>query len=273
MNDVAAMTRLIEALRPWSTNVVIIGGWAHRLHRLHPDATPPAYQPIVTLDADVALEASAQLSGNIGDALKTAGFNENFSSDQRPPISRYTLGTKDESSGFYAEFLTPLRGSGVRRNGTDDATMAMNGITAQKLRDLDVLLVAPWTLHLEPGGEFGVQQSTTVRVTNPVSFIAQKLLIHAQRRRPKKAQDVLYINDTLELFARRMDDLRSYWINHVRPSLTSTQTQNIEQARADIFESTTDTIRAAALISPIRRLSTHEIQQRCSLVLSELLAE
>ena len=28
--------RLIEALHPWLDQVVVIGGWAHRLYRLHP---------------------------------------------------------------------------------------------------------------------------------------------------------------------------------------------------------------------------------------------
>jgi hypothetical protein len=34
--DVQNFNRLIEALRPWLDDIVIAGGWAHRLHRHHP---------------------------------------------------------------------------------------------------------------------------------------------------------------------------------------------------------------------------------------------
>ena len=154
MDDVASMARLIDALRPWRDSVVIVGGWAHRLHRLHPDATLPTYKPIVTLDADFAFQSSAHLTGNIGEALKASRFNEQLSSEHVPPIARYSLGDEHEDGAFYAEFLTPLRGSGIGRGGRDDATVAAAGITAQKLRYLDVLLVAPWLLLLEPGEPF-----------------------------------------------------------------------------------------------------------------------
>jgi hypothetical protein len=46
-----------------------------------------------------------------------------------------------EGEGFYAEFLTPLVGSGIKRGGKPDATLAKAGITAQKIRHLDILLV------------------------------------------------------------------------------------------------------------------------------------
>jgi hypothetical protein len=52
------------------------------------------------------------------------------------------------------------------------------------------------------GGEtpMPVEGSVELVVPNPVSFIVQKLLIHKRRDDNKKAQDVLYIHDSLELF-------------------------------------------------------------------------
>ena len=47
--------RLVDALDPWIDRVVIIGGWAHRLYRLHPLAQPLDYEPLGTFDADVAV--------------------------------------------------------------------------------------------------------------------------------------------------------------------------------------------------------------------------
>ena len=34
--EFASFARLVESLRPWLDQVVVIGGWAHRLYRLHP---------------------------------------------------------------------------------------------------------------------------------------------------------------------------------------------------------------------------------------------
>ena len=49
--------RLVAALEPWLDHVVIIGGWAHQLYRLHPHAQELTYSPLTTLDADVAVPA------------------------------------------------------------------------------------------------------------------------------------------------------------------------------------------------------------------------
>lgn len=268
MNDEAALARLIEAMRPWSNQMVFIGGWAHRLHRFHPDATVPSYQPIVTRDVDVAFDASRGMTGNIDNALKEAGFQETLSGEHTPPVSHYTLG--DENKGFYVEFLAPLKGSGVRRDGSDDATIAAAGVSAQKLRHLDVLLVAPWNLALTANEGIPVSETATVLVANPVSYMAQKLLIHPERRGIKKAQDILYLNDTLELFGARMDALRECWLAEVRPTLTGKQTDAVARTIVDVFGAVTDSTREAAQIPAGRRLSAREIQLRCSVGLRQL---
>ncbi len=46
--------RLIASLEPWLANVVIIGGWAYRLSRLHPNAQQVMYIPLMTLGTDAA---------------------------------------------------------------------------------------------------------------------------------------------------------------------------------------------------------------------------
>jgi hypothetical protein len=48
--------RLIVALEPWLIQVVIIGGWAHRLYRLHPSAQHVEYLALTTLDTDIAVD-------------------------------------------------------------------------------------------------------------------------------------------------------------------------------------------------------------------------
>jgi hypothetical protein len=125
--DVAGFSRLITALDPWLDRVVIVGGWAHRLYRLHPSALTLDFAPLMTLDADVALRPTLPArTPTIRDALAANGFEEEFRGDDMPPATLYHLGDKD--SGFYAEFLTPLTGSDHTRSGKRKATAQVAGV-------------------------------------------------------------------------------------------------------------------------------------------------
>lgn len=162
-----AFIKLVQALRPWIDQLVFVGGWAHRLHRLHPLAAAPGHRPIVTRDADLAVPPDADVQGDIGEALRQAGFAERFIGTDTPPVSHYELG--DHHGGFYVEFLTPLKGDGRRRGGQPDVAVAKSGITIQKVRHLELLLVQPWTVRLPDAGD-GDAAAIHLRVPNAVSF-------------------------------------------------------------------------------------------------------
>ncbi|WP_167233703.1 GSU2403 family nucleotidyltransferase fold protein [Burkholderia sp. Ap-962] len=139
MNDLEPFARLAAALAPWRDQIVYVGGWAHRLYRLHPLATAdPRFRPIATLDADIAFDEHTRFQGSMKDALLAAGFREQLCGEYRPPVAKYTLG--DERHGFYAEFLTTLSGSGRTRQGAPSVTLDASGISAQKLRRFSLLI-------------------------------------------------------------------------------------------------------------------------------------
>ena len=127
--------RLLAALEPWLDQIVIVGGWAHRLYRLHPDAQPVDYPPLSTLDADVALPPTL-IAGEQGihARLLAFGFKEEFFGEARPPTIHYHLG--GETSGFYAEFLTPLVGSEYDRKHNRKAIREVAGASTQQLRHI-----------------------------------------------------------------------------------------------------------------------------------------
>lgn len=107
--DIENFTRLIDTLHPWLDQVVIVGGWAHRLYRLHPLAQPLDYEPLGTFDTDVAIPTRLTATGEeIRQRLLENGFREELLGETRPPAAHYRVATG--SSGFYAEFLTPLIG-------------------------------------------------------------------------------------------------------------------------------------------------------------------
>jgi hypothetical protein len=53
--ELEAFSKFIEALAPWLVEVVLVGGWAHRLYRLDSRARKLDYVPLTTLDGDVAV--------------------------------------------------------------------------------------------------------------------------------------------------------------------------------------------------------------------------
>lgn len=271
MSDLDDFERLTSALTPWLGELVIVGGWAHRLHHEHPLAQAPAYAPVRTRDADVAFGTRARLRGTIAQALANAGFREDLSSDETPPVAQYHLGTDDQ--GFYAEFLTPLVGSGTKRDGGADATETRAGIVAQKLRHLEVLLVAPWSIAVGGGGSVRLPEPVDVRVANPVSFVVQKLLIHADRRPEKRAQDVLYLHDTIQLFGGSLKQLNELWQTHVRSTLSRNQLAQVREMRSRLFAGVTDVIRDASLIPADRRLRPDDVRAVCEHGLGGMLAE
>lgn len=268
MNDLAAFAMLATALSPWREQLVFVGGWAHRLHRLHPKAAAPRYQPLLTLDADVAFSQQATLEGSIRSRLLDAGFLEQLAGEHRPPVSRYIL-CDHASGGFYAEFLTPLIGREHARDGVRIATLAKAGVTAQRLRYLDVLLTAPWQVTI--GEDWGAVPAIDLRIPNPVSFIVQKLLIHDNRAGRKRAQDILYIHDTLELFGGDLDALAAIWRDNVRCSMHANWQGNVLRIRDRLFGQLHDGIRDAAVIPQDRNLDPDRMRAMCEAALGYVL--
>ncbi len=266
MKDLNHFARLIEAIEPWRAHLVLAGGWAHRLHRFHPLAKAPGHEPIVTRDTDIVVSATAPFNGDIKAALLKARFSEELSGNHQPPVTHYTLG--DEGAGFYVEFLTPLTGSGVKRNGKPDATMTRNGVTAQKLKHLDLLLIEPWPIRV--GSDQGLPTATPIDilVANPASFIVQKLLIQNYRSLDKQAQDILYIHDIIELFGTSLPTIKNLWDTSIRPTLPAKFARSVTMSAADTFADVSDVIRDAARIPQDRTLSPERLRATCQLALS-----
>jgi hypothetical protein len=259
-----SFARLVESLRPWLDQVVIIGGWAHRLHRLHPSAQPLQYEPLATLDADVALPKRIRVVGDeIYQRLAANGFETEFLGHHRPPAAHYRLA--HPGIHFYAEFLTPLVGSAVGRRGKRNATQRVGGIASQNLRYIEVLLAAPWSVGLSANNGFPLANETPVQIANPVSFLAQKILIHGRRNREERAKDILYMHDTIETFAARIDDLRAEWAGNLRCELQRNSIRTVEGAAASLFGAVTDPIRAASRIVQGRNLTPEAIRETCNL--------
>jgi Nucleotidyltransferase len=257
VQEVDPFALLISALEPWLDQVVIVGGWAHRLYRLHPHAQELDYTPLSTLDTDIAVPATLPVrEQDIRERLLAHGFTAEFLGTDRPPATHYRLG--GEASGFYAEFLTPLIGSEYDRREKRKATAEVAGIVSQQLRHVELLLKHPWTVDFEAGGS-----PAKVRIANPVSFLAQKVLIHGKRQREDRAKDILYIHDTLEAFGARLPELRELWRKTVAPELSSRAVATVSKAARVLFGKLSDDVRRAADVAAERGLSPEAIRAAC----------
>jgi len=263
MNDLEAFAKLVQALDPWRGQMIFIGGWAHRLHTLHPHALKQTFEPVFTRDTDLAFANRAPLEGNIKAALEAHGFREEFSGTSKPPAAHYTLG--NEQNGFYAEFLTPLVGSPLKRNGEPDATAAVAGISAHKIAHLGVLLEDPWIVTVGPEVGVPLDKPVDLQVANPLCFMVQKFLILNDRAKKKRHQDLLYVHDTLMLFGHMLPHLKATWGSIVKPRLTAREVATVEREIQQAYFQVTADILAATAIPQDRNLDPEESLATCKL--------
>jgi hypothetical protein len=80
-------------------------------------------------------------------------------------------------------------------------------------------LLAPWHISLNKTNGYPFESTTHVLVANPVSFLCQKILIQDARERKDRAKDILYIHDTIEIFAGHLAELRELFATELRPKL------------------------------------------------------
>jgi hypothetical protein len=271
-NEFADFVRLIKALEPWLPQIVIVGGWGHRLCRFHEHAQPLDYKPLMTFDTDVAVPKDLPVGQeNIAQRLHQQGFTESFFGDHQPPVTQYRLGA--EGDGFYAEFLTPLDGSGYTRDGQPDQTVRIAGVSSQKLRHLDILLQHPWSVVLVPSDEIRIEKTAVIYIANPTAFIVQKLLICDRREKTHVAKDVLYIHDTIDLFGASLEDLTKIWKEVVRPNLHSNHIARMRSSISTLFSRVNDIIRDASqnAQSAGRALTPEDLLEACSVGLEIIL--
>ena len=128
----------------------------------------------------------------------------------------------------------------------------------------------PWNIQLSAKNLPDLSAPAAIMVPNPVSFIAQKILIHRQRKPRKRAQDALYVHDTLELFGQRIRDLRLIWLEQLQPAMHPTTVKEMHGQRQQQYAVVNDTVREAARMAQGRSLSPVSLQNTCAFGLEEI---
>lgn len=267
--------KIVRALGPYLDELVIVGAWCHRLLHFHPAATPPPFAPLMSEDTDVATpERLAPRSPSIAERLKAAGFRADLTGSDQLPVSKYY--PDEDGKGIYVEFIAPLRGAAYTRSGEPDDTLDIAGITASKLRYVELLLFEPSKFALTETDGFEVGADTiTLQVANPASYLAQKVLTLARRQfATKRSKDVLYIHDTLTMFGGSFADLRAEGARVLDQLPKKTQGE-FHRLREELFRHEALLSQAAAIAQATGRAnppSTSTIAEVCTVGLDSIFA-
>lgn len=248
--ELGSFVRAVKALKPYLDELVFVGGWAHYLYTVLPDAAPLGFEPLRTEDADIAAPLRLRArSESIPALLSAAGFELQLSGDHVPPSSEFAL--RDDPAGFYLEFVAPLIGGGVKRGGRIASTVNVGGTTAQLLRYVDLLLILPWKIRLTKALGFPLSEPVTIQVANPASYVVQKVLALQKRHPAKQPKDVLYLHDTFAAFADAMPRVRTAW-DALRPEMIPAHVPAFQARARGLASEAIDLARSAARIAADR---------------------
>src|SRR5713226_6449285 len=143
---IGGFVHVLQALEPRLGEIVLAGGWAWYVYRkyLTGERSLPGE---FTLDVDLVVPRRlASTEPRLDQMLTAADFELEMEGEERPPVSKYSWPSTEHSEAI-VEFLTPSRGSG------EVATLEINGVVAQQLRFLDLLLDEPLQVRVDERDE------------------------------------------------------------------------------------------------------------------------
>lgn len=205
------LKRLLLALEPYLGAVVLAGGWTPWFHRLLPRLLRPAHPALFTYDFDVVVPTvlPPDPAGTMHQRLSDAEFVPLVAIDPPVVIYQHESWGRSEKAPVYTEMLTPLRGSILDRAGQPKhVKRVQEGLTAQQLRYLDLLLHEPLDVDVGRAEELDMGRSLTVRLPNPATYILQKALIRSERKAEARRKDLAYIYDLAVIWFRRAERVR-----------------------------------------------------------------
>jgi hypothetical protein len=141
--EIGFLYQVLSAIRQNLEDFVLVGGFASFLYQFHERAKPIGVSPLLTYDIDLASRGRVSVRGGktVHQSLSEIELIEEFTGTCTPPLVKYF--PKDKTLSMYVEFLTPLHGSENKRGRADVTQNIQPGLSAQKLRFLDLLLTNP----------------------------------------------------------------------------------------------------------------------------------
>ena len=208
-DEMQFLYRVLDTIQAYLQDIILIGGFASLLYRFHEEATQVDSHYLITYDVDLAAEGKIHIRGDnsIHDLLEKAGFECKLLGNFEEPIVKY-YPTEIKESKYYVEFLSPLSGSGTKRNGKPDLIETIQkDLSAQKLRYLDLLMKNTSKVHTSSISDLQEQPDLIVRIPDPSMYIMQKILILKERGPTDRNKEYAYIYQTLTCFRKHLKSL------------------------------------------------------------------
>jgi hypothetical protein len=181
----------LETLKPYLGDLVICGAWAWYLYRQYlgrGNRLPHDF----TRDLDCISRGRIPVRGTpLSGQLDAAGFKWVPQGDDIPPVAHFRWPTIDHPD-VEVHFLTPARGDGSQR-----VVEVQEKVTAEALRNLDILLDDPISVEVDEAKD-GSSFRGKVMVPRVGHFVIQKALIFEARSPGDRAKDFAYVFDLID---------------------------------------------------------------------------
>jgi hypothetical protein len=203
---------------PYRDDIVVTGGLVPLLYRFHDAYDEPRQAPLLTGDLDFTASNPLPVRGGrrLRDCLEDEGFVviPARSSRHQVPAKHYFQSSErgtDTLASIHGEFLVPLVGSRTDRHGHPKSPQQLqDGLNAEALRFLDLLLWQPTTFDLRNIERLNVSSTLEIRMPRLAAYIIQKALCSERRTdSEKRDKDLAYIYDVATLSHGRWDELRA----------------------------------------------------------------
>ena len=208
-NEIQFLYQVLSNIQPYLQEIILVGGFASLLYRFHEAADLVDIPVLITYDVDLASGGEVPIRGekSIHTSLEEAGLRCELEGNYEKPIVKYYPIEKTDLA-YYVEFLAPLFGSGMRRDGEPDFIQEIQeNLSAQKLRYLDLLIQNNWTVDTTSVPGLQDDPNLVVRVPHPCMYIMQKVLTLQKRPRTARNKDFAYIYQTLTYFRNSLQSL------------------------------------------------------------------
>ena len=224
----------VKAIEPYQNEIVLIGGVAKHWYSNLPGYVNPGFQPMSTIDIDLALPEPLALRG--GSTLhqrlmdQQLTMKEILGLDNRSAICRYYLPgiTRPTANDPYLECLTPLRGPDRDSPGNPQGPP----LVASAVRFLD--LVTADALQIT------VPEIGTLKIPHPFAYITQKTRIRSKRRPDKQAKDQADIFYVVISFRSQWAEWSTKWHHwHSHSSEWSAWLTTVQSLWTDLYATST----------------------------------
>ena len=205
MEDFDAFARLVTALRPWLGQLAVVGGWAHRLQRFHRLANPPGHLPLRTRDTRPRLLDGRGSGWRSPHGVEGRWIHRRAVWRRRASCDALSLG------GGGRCLLRGVPDAPPRQWGEAQRSARRNGFESRSYGPEDAVPGPAAGFAVERAGRTEAGRACRGRRgsarAEPDELHGPEVAHHSDRPAGKKAQDVLYIHDTLELFGASLGEL------------------------------------------------------------------